>query len=186
EYIPSDEATRRQAEYEAKYARYRDVPQPRIVAVRSDVDIYPDERRVEIRGTYRLANRSAAPIAALHVGVPPGLEVRRLDLPPHRVVVDDRRLGYAIHELATPLAPGQEMLFGFELRVSNPGFVNNDSNTAVVANGSFFHSRQFPSLGYLAYRELTDPSERRRQGLRPARREALIDDPVSRRRNDLS
>jgi ABC-type transport system involved in multi-copper enzyme maturation permease subunit len=186
EYVPSDEAVRRQAEYEKKFAEYRDLPQPRILGVRADVDIFPAMRRADIRGSYRLANRSNVPIAALHVGLPPRVEVRRLDLPPHLVVLDDRRLGHAVYQLEEPLAPGQEIRFGFELRMSNPGFVNNNPDNTVVENGTFFHSRQFPSFGYRDDRELADPSERRRQGLPPPRRMATIENLEARQRNDLA
>jgi ABC-type transport system involved in multi-copper enzyme maturation permease subunit len=185
-YVASDVAERRQAEYEKKYRQYRDLPQPRVVSVRADVDIFPRERRADIRGSYRLANQSGTPISALHIGVPRRVKVLRLDLPPHRVVLDDRRLGYAIYELATPLAPGQQITFGFHLEISNAGFANNDPDNTVVENGTFFHTRQFPSLGYLDYRELGDPAQRRRQGLPPAIRMAKIDDLRARATNDLA
>jgi ABC-2 type transport system permease protein len=186
EYVSSDEGVRRQAEYEKKYCQYRGVVQPRIAGLQADVDIFPRERRVAIRGTYRLVNRSGAPITALHVGVPPRVKVRRLGLPPHRVALDDRRLGHAIYELTTPLAPGQEMAFAFDLEIANPGFVNGAPDNSVVENGTFFHSRLFPSLGYVSQRELGDPAERRRQGLPPVVRMAKIDDLQARQTNDLA
>jgi hypothetical protein len=186
EYVPSDEGERRQAEYEKKYGQYRSLPQPRIVAVHADVDIFPRERRAEIRGTYRLVNRTDAPIAALHVSIPSRVKIRKLELPPHRTVVDDRRLAYAIYELEKPLAPGQEALLAFDLEIRNPGFVNGGADNSVVENGTFFHSQSsFPSLGYQEYRQLDDPAERRRQGLPPVVRMAKIDDSAARLRNDL-
>ena len=185
-YVPSGEAERKQAEYERRYRQYRDVPQPRIVSVRADVDIYPRERRAAIRGVYRLANKSGAPIRALHIGLSPRLKILSFDLPSHRVVVEDRRLGYGIYELTTPLAPGQEMDFGFRIEISNPGFVNGDADNTVVANGTFFHTGQLPSLGYLDDRELGDPARRRRQGLPPGAPMAKIDDARARQNNDLA
>ena len=46
EYLPADVSLDRQASYEKEYRKYKDLPQPRIVDVRADVDIYPEERRV--------------------------------------------------------------------------------------------------------------------------------------------
>lgn len=185
-YVPAAETERRQAEYEKTYRQYRDVVQPRIVAVRTNVDIYPRARRASIRGTYRLANRSAAPIDTLHIAISPRLTIVTLTLPPHHVEVEDRRLGQGIYKLATPVAPGQEIDFGFELEITNEGFVNNDPDNTVVENGTFFHTRQLPALGYLDYRELGDPARRRRQGLAPLSRMASIDDLQARAFNDLS
>jgi hypothetical protein len=186
EYVPSDEAVRRQAEYERRYAQHRDVPQPRVTAVKTSVDIFPAERRARIAGTYRLVNRTEAPMAALHVGLSPRMVRRRYDLPPHRVEVDDRRLGHSIYALESPLLPGQEMDFGFEVEVVNPGFVNAGPDNSVVENGTFIQSRQFPTLGYVDQREIADPAERRRQGLPSARRKPGADDTKARLRNDLA
>jgi hypothetical protein len=186
EYLPADEAVRRQAEYEKAYRGHRGEPQPRIASIRTEVDVFPEERRVAIRGTYRLVNRGERPISTLHVGVPPRLAVRRLELPPHRVVRDDRRLGHAVYELAEPLRPGQEATLTFEVALENPGFAIGSVDSSVAANGTFLNSRIFPSIGYLDHRELRDPAERRRQGLPPVVRMAAIDDPAGLGRNDLA
>jgi ABC-2 type transport system permease protein len=185
-YVPSDEAERRQAEYEQRYHKYRDVPQPRIVGLTADVAIHPRERRADIRGTYRLVNRTSAPIAQLHVAISPRLYVRRLDLPAHRVVENDRRLGYAIYAFEKPLAPGEEMRLGFDLALENPGFVNSGPDTSVVDNGTFLYVRQFPSLGYRDDRELGDPAVRRTYGLPPMIRQPRIDDAAARAFNMLA
>ena len=185
-YIPTADSERRQAEYEKRYRRYRDVVQPRIVAVRANVDIYPRERRAEIRGTYRLANRSAAPIDTLHIAISPRLRIVKLTLPPHRVQAEDRDLGQGIYTLATAIGPGREIDFAFHLEIANAGFVNNDPDNTVVENGTFFHTRQFPSLGYLDARELGDPARRRRQGLPPPVRMAGIDDLHARANNHIA
>lgn len=185
-YASTDDAERRYAEYEKRYRRYRDVEQPRIVSVRTNVDLYPRERRAEVRGTYRLSNRSASAIDTLHIFISPRLRIVNLTLPPHKVLVQDRELGHGIYKLASPLAPGQDLEFGFHLEIVNPGFVNNDPDNTVVENGTFFHTRQLPALGYLDYRELGDPARRRRQGLPPLARKARIDDPRGRQVNNLA
>ena len=69
EYLSSDAVERRFAEYETRYGKYRRLPQPRITAIQSSVDLYPDERRAEIRGTYRVVNRSSGAIDSLHVAI---------------------------------------------------------------------------------------------------------------------
>ena len=180
-YVPSDAQERRQAEYEKKYRQYRDVPQPRIAAVKTDVDIFPAERRVEIRGSYRLVNRHAVPVETLHVALAERVRINHLELPPHDVEVEDRPLGYTIYRLREPLPPGGEMTLGFDLTVANPGFVNDGSDTSIVENGTFFNSGQyFPALGYQDGGELQDPNQRRRQGLDPPHRFAKRDDMAAR------
>jgi ABC-2 type transport system permease protein len=182
EYVPSTAAAERRASYERRYRKYQDLELPRIIAVRADVDIFPDRRSVEIRGTYRMRNRSAQPLRDLHVSIPERVRVNRLDLPAHDVILEDKRLGYGIYRLRHPLEPGAVIEFGFDLTVENRGFVNHGAQIAVIDNGSYFTRRDFfPVIGYDAQRQLDDPDERRRRGLEPVLRFAGIDDLSARR-----
>jgi len=74
-YVPDDLAKERRADYEKLYRRYKDLPQPRIVDERAGIDIYPAERRVDVRGHYRLVNRETVPIRDLHVLLPVEIEL---------------------------------------------------------------------------------------------------------------
>ncbi len=187
DYVPGDEQERRQAEYEKRYRRYLDMPMPRIVGVRTEVDLYPEERRMEARGRYRLRNRTGRPIGDLHLNLDPRVEVGALRFRPHRLVKHDAELGYSIYRLARPLAPGEEMTLDFEVAVTNPGFVNHDSDTSLVDNGSFFNNRQyFPNLGYDEGRQLVDRNVRRKHGLPPVHRMARVDDLFARRNTYLA
>lgn len=181
EYVPSTDAAERRARYERLYRQYQDLDLPRIIAVRADVDIFPDRRSVEIRGTYRLRNRSVEPLRDLHVSIPERVRVNRLDLPAHDVILEDEELGYGIYRLRDPLAPGEAIDFGFDLTVENRGFVNHGTDVAVIDNGTYFTKRDFfPVIGYDAQRQLADADERRQHGLEPLRF-AGVDDLAARR-----
>jgi ABC-2 type transport system permease protein len=181
-YVPSTEAADAQARYERLYRKYDDLELPRIIAVRADVDIFPERRSVAIRGSYRIRNRSTQPLRDLHVSIPERVRVNRLDLPAHDVVLEDEALGYGIYRLREPLAPGVDIELGFDLTVENRGFVNNSAQIALADNGTFFTKRDFfPVIGYDAHRQLADPDERRRRGLEPVLHVAAIDDLSGRR-----
>lgn len=183
EYLPSDKAEARQVAYERAYSRYKDIALPRIRAVQADVDIFPRERRVEIRGTYRLENEGLEPIRDLHFNLSDQARVNRLDLPAHQVKVEDDELGYFVYALDESLEPGATLELGFDLTVENRGFVNHGSNTSIVANGTFFdNTAYFPILGYAVRKQLVDRNARRKHGLEPVLRAAKIDD-VSARHN---
>jgi ABC-2 type transport system permease protein len=186
-YLPADRRLDLQADYEKRYRQYRDLAMPRVTAVQADVDIFPAERRLAIRGRYRLRNQAAAPIDSLHLSLPPLVQVRGLHFRDHTRVVDDREVGYAIYRFAKPLLPGEEMTLDFELAVANPGFVNNDPDNSVVYNGTFFNHRQyFPVVGYDDLRLLVDRKERRKRGLPPVIRMAKLEDAFARRNNYFS
>jgi hypothetical protein len=186
QYVSERSLDRMRADYEREYRQYRGLPLPRITAVETEVDIYPAERRTEIRGSYTLHNKTGSGINELHLSLAPEIVINRIELPPHTVTLDDRRLGYRICRLEDPLPPGATAEMHFDLSVTNPGFVNDDPNDLVVANGSFFTSRDyFPTLGYRQWLELTQRTERRKHGLPPERRMAPIEDADARRNNEL-
>jgi ABC-type transport system involved in multi-copper enzyme maturation permease subunit len=187
DYLPDRRTEALRADYERAYRQYRDIPQPRITDVYADVDIFPRERRVEIRGHYRLENRTSDSISSLHVGIAPEVTINQLDPGGHEQVVSDRKLGYYIYDLASPIAPGESMRLTFDLTVRNRGFVNNAPNTHVLGNGTFFNNgHYFPSLGYDAGAELVDRNKRRKHGLAPVSRMAAVDDLLARRNNYIS
>ncbi len=67
EYLTSAEITKRGAEYEQRYKRYERVPQPRMTKSSLRIEIYPDQRKAEIRGLYSLLNGSDIAIDSIHV-----------------------------------------------------------------------------------------------------------------------
>jgi ABC-type transport system involved in multi-copper enzyme maturation permease subunit len=186
DYIPDDEREHRQAQYERLYRRHKGLAQPKITAVAADVDIFPEERRVEIRGRYTLRNSTSRAIRDLHLSLAPDVVVNRLALPPHRTTMQDDLLGYRIVELAEPLLPQATIEMVFDLTVANPGFVNNDASTSVVENGTFFSNRRyFPRIGYNESVELKGRNTRRKYGMPPDLRMAKVDDSDAREYNVL-
>ncbi|GAB2536433.1 ABC transporter permease/M1 family aminopeptidase [Rhodanobacter koreensis] len=165
-YLSSSDKLKQRAEYEKKYAKYKDLPQPRITAVKADVDIYPYQRRLEIRGHYTLVNRHDTPISELHVNYTDGFRLKSLNFAPHDTVSNDKELGYTIYKLKTPLAPGTSMNFDFDLEYAPQGFTNSPEGTFLAYNGTFFNSGVLPQFGYQTDAQITDRNDRRKYGLK--------------------
>ena len=187
DYIPGDVRLDQQADYEKKYSQYKDIAQPRITAMRVDVDIYPEALRTEIRGHYRLVNRHDMPIRDLHVVSPRQSDSDlELDFAEHTVELQDDTLGYAIYRLAKPLGPGEEMDFDFRMELSQRGFPNGRAQTAIVENGTFFNNSVFPQFGYEQSVQIEDRNERRKRDLGEVPRMASIDDEAARANTYIS
>jgi hypothetical protein len=190
EYLPADVVLDRQASYEQQYRKYKDLPQPRILAVRADVDIYPEARSVEIRGHYRIVNKHDAPISQLHVILDPRAQLRLSAPAAATLQVDDRQSGYRIYELAQPLAPGAAMDFDFTVARTDRGFTNTgmpestgggDLRSQLNYNGTFFNSMtMFPHFGYNEGAQILDRNERRKRGLGDVPRAAKLEDESAR------
>ena len=166
DYAAAAAGPERSAEYERRYRRYAELPQPALAAVALRVELYPGRREAQVRGTYHLVNRTGSPIDSIHLATVPGVETGAvaLDRPGTRVLADGE-LGHSIFALRSPLQPGDSLRLTFEVRRRPRGF----GGTGVHENGSWFTNEDWlPAMGYQARRELIRPGERREHGL-PAR-----------------
>ena len=172
EYATASDMLEWRAEYERRYGRYAAIPQPRLTGVNLHVEIYPDRRKAEIRGTYHLMNRSAVPIDSIHVATAAAVETGAvtIDRAAAPALADDD-LGHRIYSLDTPLQPGDSLRLGFEVRFEQRGFRNRGvppGDASVVANGTFFTNQDWlPAIGYQPARELNLAGMRRAHGLAP-------------------
>jgi ABC-type transport system involved in multi-copper enzyme maturation permease subunit len=171
------EAAEQSAEYERRYGKFENAPQPTVTGTKLHVEIYPERRVVDVRGTYRLVNKTAAPIRTIHLFFNPEVETRRLSFDRgSRVVIADETLGHRTVELAQALEPGHSLAMTFDVRFVPRGFPNRNPNTSVVSNGTYFdhnggrrvnHRRWLPLVGYQATRELSLAHVRREHRLPP-------------------
>ena len=183
-YLPGDVVKQQRADYEKLYRQYKDLPQPKITDVSADVDIYPHERRVDIRGHYLLVNKTGKPIRDLHMQLPvDSITLVSATFAPHDVISNNRALGYTIYRLKQPLAPGASMDFDFVVQYWSRGFRNTPDDTRVVDNGTFFDNSVFPHFGYSENGQLTDRNDRRKYGLAQVPRLPKIDDQAARQFN---
>ena len=186
-YTTQDADFDRQADYEKQYRKYEDMVMPRVTDATVDVDIYPERRAADLRGRYRMENRSGGPIDTLHLSLNREVVIRRLDVPGGTLQSEDTRLGYRIFKLDPPLPAGAAMTVSFDLGIAYPGFVNSGARGKIVQNGTFFDSSDFqPHLGYQAGLELQDPNERRKRGLPPVQRLPKLEDEAARRNSYIS
>ena len=178
----SDRAER-SAEYERRYGRYEGIPQPRLTGTTLRVEIHPERREVEIRGTYRLVNLSGAAIGSIHLAPEPEVETGAVELDrPAALALDDRELGHRTYALRTPLMPGDSLRLGFTVRFRPRGFTNGGADPSVAGNGTYFEGSDWlPAVGYQPDRELTGPGERRTHGLPPRPAYRSLDDMDARR-----
>lgn len=168
-YRTGSDATAEAAEYERRYARYDGVPQPLLAATKLRVEIHPRRREVEIRGAYRLVNRTGAPIDSIHVATVPEVRTRELAFDrPAACVLADERLGHHVFALKRPLQPGETVTLRFAVHHHPRGFREGGIDASVVANGTMFGNRDWlPAIGYQPHRELRDAGERSAHGLDP-------------------
>jgi ABC-type transport system involved in multi-copper enzyme maturation permease subunit len=187
DYRTSGERNRLAALYEQRYKQYDGLLQPRLTDVTLEVDIYPESRRVDIRGDLHLVNQGDQAIEKLHVFMNTDLEINAFSLPDDALELEDREVGYRIYKLDEPLAPDDPLDLSFDVSLITRGFVNNRSNTLIVENGTFFDNFDYvPCVGYTREHELVNPDDRKEYDLPPRARMAPVNDLEARRNTPFS
>jgi ABC-2 type transport system permease protein len=177
--------------FEKKYKKYENTPQLRIVASNIDVDIFPKERSLKVKGNYYLKNKRTIPVDTLLINYMGGEESNyhyQLMQPdvPTTLIVDDKKFGVKMFKLNQPLKPGDSLKFNFEVTFKPVGFENNSTETEVVYNGTFFNSMVFPSIGYNPNSELGSNAARKKYGLKAKPRMAAVNDSAARMNTYIS
>ncbi|MEM7542435.1 MAG: hypothetical protein AAF384_12760 [Pseudomonadota bacterium] len=165
------------AQIEKRYGEtWRGRAQPVVVAINGEVDLYPNERRFEIRGAFTLENQSGEPITEMlvmrepdlqNLVVTPGIAATRLSL--------DDELGVEHWHLGKALEPGARMTLqfsaenapaaGFRAHARNDGILEV-GRLEVIGNGtSLLNLQLMPAIGYTDRVEHKPRWKRRRYGL---------------------
>jgi hypothetical protein len=156
-----------QAEYERLYKKYERLPQPKVAEVDAEVEIFPETRSMAARGHFTLVNRTAAPMAEVHItDGKESVEEVRFDRP-FTVALNDHRHMYSIYKLTEPLPPGAGMRMDFQVAYTSKGFRDGNERAELAYNGTFFDRDYLPGIGYNNQAELDDPSRRREEKLPP-------------------
>jgi hypothetical protein len=123
----TDRDTRKlQADYEKLYKKYERAPIPKITAVDTAVNIYPESRSFSATGTYTAVNETSKPIQDIYVNNGrKSLRAVTFDRPSTATLADEKH-GFWIYHLATPLNPGETLQIHFECGYDNPGFRNSN------------------------------------------------------------
>ncbi|MCO1332817.1 hypothetical protein MO867_00565 [Microbulbifer sp. OS29] len=177
DYETSKDREQLAADYEKKYKALEGNPAPHITDVKVDVDIFPDERRYQVRGRYFLVNKRDEAINEVVIGLDRALRVNQLSLSQAKLREKDERFGHYFFDLDQPLQPGDSLSLEFDLNRINRGFMNSGSSTTLVGNGTFFNNYEaLPFIGYNNNIELTDRHLRKKHNLPPPQRMPKLED----------
>jgi ABC-type transport system involved in multi-copper enzyme maturation permease subunit len=165
EYLTAEDRRKIQAGYERDFKKYEKLPQPKIVAVESTIDILPDRRSFTGSGRFVLQNKTAQPITQIHITNQQQSVSEVSFNRPFHVVSSSPRALYTIYQLDSPLAPGDKIDLTFHTGYLSRGFRDGNERAEFAYSGTFFDSSYFPTIGYDNGVELGDPRRRREQHL---------------------
>ncbi len=169
ENLSSKELEKRLADWEKNYGKFEGIPQPRIVDVNVDLDLYPETRDFEANGKYILVNKTESVIDSIHVDHGGFITDFSFEAD-YDWVLEDDSMNYDIYQLAQPLAPGDSVVFTFNIKNKPNEIFRN--NSPIRSNGTFINNRLFPRIGYNPESELRTEEAREKYDLPPKERMA--------------
>lgn len=177
DYVTADDREELAVAYEKKYRQYENLPMPRTVDIKIDVDLYPYKRRVETRSTQVLQNKTDEEINTIHLVFPPTAERPVVDLEGATEASYDEEYNYFIMDLAEPMLPGEKRSLKFETLIQQRGFSHAGNSVTLVRNGTFINNFELtPYIGFAPQGMLSDRNTRREYDLEPLPRTAKLED----------
>ncbi len=165
-YQSPKEQRKNSADYERKYRKYLHMIQPRITAIKVNVDLFPYERNCKMNGTYTIKNKSAQAIDSILVVLPSDAEINKIQFGiDAKKVLNDPAQGFFIYHFSKPLAAGDSTTLEFNIDYLAKGFPNDGGSTSVVYNGTFINNLLMPQIGYDESQELSDDDRRKEANL---------------------
>lgn len=193
-YRTIKENNRNSADYEKQLKKFEGIPQPKVTDVRLEADVFPENRKADIRAWVTICNKTNTPIDSLHllssdlnycrvsIDKQPLKEIYRFSYPKPKFSLSDpvKDGAYVIYKLPRTLQPGDSTVLAFETGIEYTGFQNSGFGRDILYNGTFF-SGGLPEIGYNQQVELESDEERKKQGLKPKNNDMPpFDDPYGR------
>jgi ABC-2 type transport system permease protein len=175
-FITEDQAFAFAENYEKKFKQFENRQLAKITDLYVNVDIYPNQRKVEADGHYIIKNKTNNSIDKTLISWDQkstteisgdGIELKDFD--------KDYNVGW-LH-FNPVLQPGDSIKVEFKVFRQALGFVDKQSDNSIVANGSFINNMELlPHFGYFTGVEMQDRQERKKRGMSPPQRAAKLED----------
>ena len=178
-YITVKEQEKRQVAYEKQLKHYEFIAHPKVISVKLDAEIYPQDRDAYSNVTVELVNKTTEVIDSLHLSFAEATYFHALyegDTLSYRYPLSyekakfqivgkkDDKHWYKIYALPQAMQPGDTLELNMNSAIINTGFANSGFSREVVYNGTFIGGAM-PSIGYSARNELNSDEKRKKYDL---------------------
>jgi ABC-2 type transport system permease protein len=154
-------------DYEREYAQYLTIPQPTVVDINVDVDIYPESRKYQAKGRYIFENQTAEPLTQIMVSVLNQSHIQQqVKIKQATLERYDARYQSYLYSLNSPMQPGEKRELSFTLMVVHNAFSALDGEHYVTKGGAYIELEDImPQFGYMHSYVMEDEQERQKRGL---------------------
>ena len=151
-------------EWEKDYKKFENYPQPRIVAVSTEMNLFPKERNFEASARMTLVNKTDVAIDSIFLNHNEYPSTFQFSLA-NTLVLEDSIQNFDVYRFDEKIQPGDSLTLMVTIKNRTNTALRN--NSPVIENGTFINNRIFPTLGYSSAAELTDNKTRKKYDLPP-------------------
>ncbi|WP_345274554.1 ABC transporter permease/M1 family aminopeptidase [Flaviramulus aquimarinus] len=163
-YWSNSEATDFRVAYEKELKQFEYIPQPKLINVNLQVELYPETRDYKVEGYYILKNTNSEDIKSIHIQKLLEENITLDTISFEGGFTADKqyeKFDYSIFNLNTALNPGDSIKMYFKQSFTTKGFESGNSNVSISLNGTFFNNTDLPTIGYNKKYELNNEEERK-------------------------
>jgi len=167
EYSTKEQTLEMMAEYEQEYAKIAEVPQPTVVDINVDVDIYPSSRRYQAKGRYIIENKTEDTINKVMVSIFKQSHIEQnIVFKEAELERYDEKYQTYFYQLNEPMKVGEKRTLNFDFTVTHNAFTELDGEHYVTKGGSYIELEDImPQFGYDQRYVIDDEEERVERGL---------------------
>ena len=147
--------------YERKFKKYDSLEKPYPMSKKTEVAIYPKEKRYTVNANYILENKSDMPLYNLLITE--RLPLETIEIENATLITHNAKYGTYEFEFPEGLQPYDSITYTFQLTQQLKGYEEDNS---IVDNGTYITHRNFePILGYRSGFEIANRVEREKRNL---------------------
>jgi ABC-type transport system involved in multi-copper enzyme maturation permease subunit len=171
--------------YEKKYKqRLKDIPEPKFTAVKLEADIFPEELKLRVKGTYYFKNKTKEPIDTFWLSLNDAFQKRSVNISlPGTWAICDSVYKLQAYAFEKALQPGDSGILYIDLEHEQSGF---NHSGLVRGNGTFFNNATLFGIGYNDGYELSDADKRKKYNLPEKDRMPLASDSAAKQYNFIT
>ncbi|MCJ8270043.1 MAG: hypothetical protein MJK04_11660, partial [Psychrosphaera sp.] len=187
DYMTVDESRQRAVDYEKAYKQYENQPIPRVTGLKVEAELYPAQRRYEIKAEYVLTNKNDQLIERLMISPSWGDVKVDVNVKSAKLTEYNARFKTYWFDLAQPLLPGQSVTMDVTFKAQQSGFVATSWRSSILQNGTYLMLNTLtPRFGYRAGLALSNPKDREDYQLGPKAVDETLEQAISRTGGDFS
>lgn len=147
--------------YERMYKQYQVLEKPYPTSQKTEVAIFPKERKFTVKANYILKNTSNEVISKLLITE--RIPVKHIHIKNALLTTKDTVHGAYVFEFKEKLQPNDSVVYTFAIEKELKGY---EEDKSIVYDGTYITYRNFePIIGYASGYEIADRIERKKRGL---------------------